>query len=190
MMNFEEDTRAAMLEMIPPPPIDPHWHDVLRRAQRGTARKRRTIALVLVVAAAAVPTLAFAGLHFLRSPITEVSGHGESRALGLAADFSATRLREFRPVGSHQTGRRFGGVRWTLHIDARPQAAVTATLRISGRKGSLLSLPLCDPCGADNHGLLSRPALWLLIALELPKKPPTQVQLRTDRGVLRFPVRR
>jgi hypothetical protein len=186
-MSCEQDTRAAMLEMIPPPAIDPHWDDVLRRSQRGTARRRRGIALALV-AAAAVPTLAVAGLQLVGSRRGEISGHGTSRALGLAADFSAVRVREFRPVGPPHRGRRFGGVRWKLRIDATTQAAVTATLRI-GSKGSDLSLPLCGPCRAENRGLLSRPGLWLTMN-DLPKKRPAQVQLKTDRGILHFPVQR
>jgi hypothetical protein len=48
---------------------------------------------------------------------------------------------------------------------------------------------LCGPCRPENHGLLSHPALWLVILLELPKKPPGEVEVKTDRGVLRFPVR-
>jgi hypothetical protein len=128
-------------------------------------------------------------LHLVRSPPTEISGHGSSPALGIAADFSATRLRGFRPVGQPGSGRRFGGVRWKLHIDAKTQSTVTATLRVRTQRSDF-SLPLCGPCRSENHGLLTRPALWLIIALELPKKPPTEVQVKTDRGVLRFPVKR
>jgi hypothetical protein len=186
-MNSEQDTRAALLEMIPPPAIELHWDDVLRRARRGTARRRRGLALALVVAAA-VPTLAVAGLQLVGSPRNEVSGHGSSRTLGLAADFSATRMREFRPVGPPQSGRRFGGVRWQLRIDAKTRAGVTATLRIRTRR-SALSLPLCGPCRSENHGLLVRPGLWLAL-IDLPKQPPLEVQLKTARGVLHFTVQR
>jgi hypothetical protein len=187
-MNSEQATRTALLELIPPPEIDLHWDDVLRRSQRGRARRRRGLALALVAAAAAVPTLAVAGLHLVRSPRTEVSGHGSSSALGLAADFSATRRREFRPVGPPGSGRRFGGVRWQLRIDAKTPATVTATLRIRTRRSDL-SLPLCGPCRSENHGLSSRPGLWLAM-LDLPTRPPVEVRLKTARGVLHFTVQR
>ena len=186
-MSSEQETRAVLLEMIPLPAIDPHWDDVLRRSRRGTARRRRGIALALAVAAG-VPTLAVAGLQLARSPRTEISGHGSSPALGLAVDFSATRLREFRPVGPPRSGRRFGGVRWKLVIDAKTRAAVTATLRLKTRRFDV-RLPLCAPCRGENHGLLTRPGLWLVL-IDLPRNPPAEVQVRTDRGLLRFPVKR
>jgi hypothetical protein len=181
----EDELQAALLELAPPPPVDPHWDDVLRRARRARQRRRGTV-LAALVAAAVLPALAFGGLRLIAGPAPDLHGSGSSKSLGLSAEFAAHRVRAFRPVG--RKGPHFGGLRWTLRIRQATTGPASAYLHVYGQPSSL-SLKLCGPCSPKSGGVVVRPGLWLTI-VDHQNDHPAQVELRSAGGTLRFEVHR
>ena len=184
-MAPEDDIHVALLELAPPPPVDPHWDDVLRRAGR-TRRRRRAAVLGALVAAAVLPALAFGGLRLITRTGPDLHGRGSSEPLGLSAEFTAHRVRAFRPVG--RNGPLFGGLRWTLRVQQATNRPTSAYLHVFGQPSSL-SLKLCGPCTPKSGGVLVRPGLWLTI-VDHQDDHPAQVELRSAGRTLRFELQR